>query len=74
MCTMFGSKKSSTPVYIPQATQEPVTSPTYADAEVTKASAIERKKAASLAGRNIKTSARGLNDDAKTDKKNLLGE
>ena len=73
MC-MFGGGKSSTPVYVPQTQSEPVSSPTYADAEVTKASTIERKKQAALAGRNIKTSARGLNDDAKTDKKNLLGE
>jgi len=58
----------------PTAQQEPIAQPTLADAEVTKASTIERKKQAALAGRNTKTSARGLNDDAKTDKKNLLGE
>lgn len=75
MCMFGGGGKSSAPVYVPQQTQqEPVASPTLADAEVTKASAIERKKAASLAGRNIKTSARGLNDEAQTNKKNLLGE
>lgn len=71
---MFGGGKSSTVTYVPQTSNEQVASPTYADAEVTKASAIERKKAATLAGRNVKTSARGLNDDAKTDKKSLLGE
>ena len=62
------------PATTPTVQQEPVAQPTLADAEVTKASAIERKKQAALAGRNTKTSARGLNDDAKTDKKNLLGE
>lgn len=60
---------ASTPVQ-----QEPITQPTMADAEVTKASAIERKKQAALAGRNTKTSARGLNDEATTNKKKVLGE
>jgi len=54
--------------------QEPIAQPTMADAEVTKASATERKKLAGLAGRNIKTSARGLNDEASTNKKTVLGE
>ena len=48
--------------------------PTAADASVTKAGATTRSKVASLQNRNIKTSARGLDDDAKTEKKGLLGE
>jgi hypothetical protein len=54
--------------------QEPVAAPTYADASVSKASAKTRNKTAALAGRDIKTSARGLGDDANTKKKELLGE
>ena len=54
--------------------QEEIATPTYADAAVTKASAKTRNKAAALAGRDIKTSARGLGDEAKTEKKELLGE
>lgn len=69
MC-MSSAKAPAAPV----VQQEPIAQPTLADAEVTKASAIERKKAANLAGRNIKTSARGLEDDAKTAKKEILGE
>ena len=51
-----------------------IAAPTYADAAVTKASAATRNKSAALAGRDIKTSPRGLSDEAKTNKKNLLGE
>lgn len=64
---------SSTPV-VQTTQQQEVAAPTYADAQVTKASTIERSKKAALAGRNVKTSARGLSDEAKTDKKNLLGD
>lgn len=53
---------------------ETIATPTYADASVTKASAKTKNKAASLANRNIKTSARGLLDDATTQRKGLLGE
>ena len=56
-----------------QTKQEEIQPPTQADAAVSKASAIERKKAASLAGRNIKTSARGLNSNSEKEKQNLLG-
>lgn len=48
--------------------------PTYADAAVSKASTNTRNKTAALAGRDIKTSARGLGDNAATQKKELLGE
>ena len=76
MC-IFG-KKSSTPVYTTSTSKtneaQQVTAPTMADAQVTKASAVEREKTASLAGRNIKTSPRGLSDEASTQKKSLLGE
>jgi len=66
----------STPKMPSTATQvqEPVAAPTYADASVSKASAKTRNKTAALAGRDIKTSARGLGDDANTQKKELLGE
>lgn len=53
---------------------ETVATPTLADASVSKASTNSRNKAASTANRNIKTSARGLLDDADTQKKGLLGE
>ena len=69
---MCGSSPS-----IPSVTtqkKEEVAAPTYADAAVTKASASTRNKSAALAGRDIKTTARGLRDDANTNKKNLLGE
>ncbi len=51
-----------------------IATPTLADASVTKSSANTKNKASSLANRNIKTSARGLMDDATTQKKGLLGE
>lgn len=51
-----------------------VATPTLADATVSKASTNTRNKTASLASRNIKTSARGLTDEATTQKKGLLGE
>ena len=54
--------------------QQEVAAPTYADAQVTKATTAARNKSAALAGRNIKTSSRGLADDATKEKKNLLGE
>ena len=55
------------------AEQEAV-APTYADAAVSKASTNTRNKTAALAGRDTKTSARGLGDTATTQKKELLGE
>lgn len=56
--------------------QEPqqVATPTLADANVTKSSKGTKNKTAALANRNIKTSARGLTDEATTSKKGLLGE
>lgn len=51
-----------------------IQTPTLADAQVSKASTNTRSKATSTAGRNIRTSARGLLDDANTTKKGLLGE
>lgn len=57
-----------------QATQPaPVVAPTYADASVTKASAAKRNNLSSLAGRDVRTSVRGLADEATTEKKNVLG-
>lgn len=58
-----------------QATvKEEVAAPTYADATVSKASTNTRNKTAALAGRDTKTSARGLGDTATVQKKELLGE
>jgi len=53
---------------------EKVASPTYADASVSKATTNTRNKTAALAGRDTKTTARGLGDNATTQKKELLGE
>lgn len=54
-------------------TTEQVAAPTYADASVSKSSTATRNKTAALAGRDIKTSPRGLGDEATTEKKELLG-
>lgn len=51
-----------------------IAAPTYADAQVSKASTNTRNKTAALAGRDTKTSPRGLGDIANTKKKELLGE
>lgn len=68
MCsTPKAPKADNTPV-------ETIATPTAADASVSKASTNTRNKASSLANRNIKTSARGLTDEATTSKKGLLGE
>ena len=64
--------KPSMPAVQSAPTQD-VVAPTYADAKASKASAAQRNRNAALAGRNVKTSSRGLNDDATTDKKNVLG-
>lgn len=53
--------------------QEQVAAPTYADASVSKATASARNKTAALAGRDVKTSSRGLSDESTTEKKSLLG-
>ena len=63
-----------TPAQLPQVQQPQVAQPTLADAQVTKATVNERRKTAALAGRNIKTSSRGLGDEAQTSKKEILGE
>lgn len=54
--------------------KEEVAAPTYADAQVSKSTAATRNKTAALAGRDIKTTARGLADEAQTKKKSLLGD
>lgn len=53
--------------------QEEIASPTYADADVTKASSKTREKVRALAGRDIKTSARGLTKESDKEKTKLLG-
>lgn len=62
---------------IPQVQQtkaeEPVATPTYADAAVQKAGNNTRQQTAALANRNIRTTALGLNEAAAT-KKTKLGE
>lgn len=63
-----------TPAAPAPVSSETVAAPTMADASVSKASTAQRNKAASLAGRDVKTSARGLSDEAQTNKKSLLGE
>ena len=59
---------------VQKASEEQIAAPTYADASVTKAAQNTRAKSESLAGRDIKTSARGLSDNAPTKKKQLLGD
>lgn len=68
---MCSTPKMPTPAS--SANQE-VAAPTYADASVSKTSTNTRNKTAALAGRDIKTSVRGLSDSATTQKKELLGE
>ncbi len=53
---------------------EVVATPTAADASVTKAKTAQRNKTAANAGRDIRTSARGISEEATTKKKKLLGE
>lgn len=70
---MCGSKK----VVVPETTTstiQNVSTPTYADASVTKTSDTQRRKIAGLSSRNIKTSSRGVQEDASTQKRKLLGE
>lgn len=59
---------------VQESKNETVATPTYADASVTKASTAVRNKTASSASRNINTTARGLLEEAETNKKGLLGE
>lgn len=54
--------------------QPEIATPTIADATVTKASEATRKNAKKNANQDIKTTARGLGDEAPTKKKSLLGE
>lgn len=53
---------------------EVIATPTAADASVTKAKANQRNKAAANNGRDIRTSSRGVSEEAATNKKKLLGE
>lgn len=68
MCKAKKSAKTQT------APTEPIQEQTPADAQATKAVAIEREKQTSLAGRDSKTGARGLADEVKNKRKTLLGE
>lgn len=53
--------------------QKEIQAPTYADAEVTKASE-QAKATASSGDKTIKTTGRGLGEEANKKKKSLLGE
>lgn len=53
---------------------EVIATPTAADASVTKAKANQRNKTVANNGRDIKTSSRGVTEEATTNKKKLLGE
>ena len=55
------------------AAQEQVAAPTYADAAVTKATTSTRNKTAALAGRDVRTTTRGLQNDSDKEKRGLLG-
>ena len=78
MC-VFSSKKQRTPIATVApavVTTEPapeIKVPTQADAEVSKSYTAAKNKASGVAVKNIKTSPRGLLDDAQTKKKGLLG-
>ncbi len=56
------------------APTQTVATPTAADASVTKAKTAQRNKTAANSGRDIRTTARGLVEEANTTKKKLLGE
>lgn len=53
--------------------KEEIAAPTYADAQVSKTTVNTRNKTAALAGRDIKTSPRGLKDEPEKEKKTVLG-
>ena len=74
--TERGNIMCSTPKMpaVQSTTTQEVAAPTYADASVSKTSTNTRNKTAALAGRDTRTSARGLSDSATTQKKELLGE
>lgn len=56
------------------ASTETIATPTAADASVTKAKTAQRNKTAANSGRDIRTTSRGLSEEATTTKKKLLGE
>ena len=64
----------STPKYTAPKEQPEIATPTIADATVTKASDKTRIKAKKNSMQDVKTSARGLGEEAQTIKKSLLGE
>lgn len=71
--TVPASSTSANTVSTSSAAQEQVAAPTYADASVTKATTQTRNKAAALAGRDIRTSTRGLQNESEKEKRGLLG-
>lgn len=74
MCFSSGGGSSYTPpVATSSAAKEQVAAPTYADASVSKATATTRNKTAALAGRDVRTSSRGLQNESEKEKRGLLG-
>ena len=79
MCFSSGSSSYPAPVTTANnssqssAAQEQVAAPTYADASVTKATASTRNKTAALAGRDVRTTSRGLQNESEKEKRGLLG-
>ena len=51
-----------------------IATPTMADADVTKMKKEQRKKTSNNANKDVKTSTRGIEEEANTSKKKLLGE
>lgn len=75
MCFSSGGGSSYTPPVATSssAAKEQVAAPTYADASVSKATATTRNKTAALAGRDVRTSSRGLQNESEKEKRGLLG-
>lgn len=79
MCFSGGTKTVTVPApatntaSTSSAAQEQVAAPTYADAAVTKATTSTRNKTAALAGRDVRTTTRGLQNDSDKEKRGLLG-
>lgn len=63
-----------TPSVAATTATEPIAAPTYADADVQKAGTNTRQQKTATVNKNIKTTALGVLEDAKTAKKTLLGE
>lgn len=67
MCT-------STKVNVPETKTETIATPTVADAAASKNTKKTTQKTAQNAGRDVRSSSRGVEGEANTKKKKLLGE